>query len=276
MLPYLDLHISMYGLCMATAMLLAVLLSCLRAKKRGKDVDRLLTIALAAIVCGIIGAKVLYVLVSFSWKELVEYIREDGFLSLMQAGLVFYGGLLGGVGGAFLGALFTRSRLSDYSDAIVPTLPLAHAIGRIGCFCAGCCYGKPTDSWIGMCFPYSSIPTTRVIPTQLIESGANLLLFAALLFFTRKRRYKFTALFVYLIAYGVERFLIEFLRGDEIRGIYGGLSTSQWISLALIAVSSAALVITLKKAKRAGFIPELVSVSHKDEKVFHDDSDEAE
>ena len=253
MLPYLNIfgvQIPMYGLCMAVAMLLAVFLSCLRSKKRGADVDRLLTIALAAIVLGIIGAKLLYFFVTYSWDEFVEGVRANGFSFIMNGGLVFYGGLIGGVAGAFLGALLTRSKLSDYSDAVVPTLPLAHAIGRLGCFCSGCCYGKATDSWIGMCFPHSITglsPTVRVIPTQLIESGANLILFIALLLFTRKKRRGFTTLFVYIIAYGVERFLLEFLRGDEIRGIFGLFSTSQWISLGLIIIGVLGVILTNRK-----------------------------
>ena len=257
MLPYLNLfgvQIPMYGLCMAAAMLLSVFLSCLRAKKRGADVDRLLSIALAAIVLGIIGAKLLYFIVTYSWDELVQGVKANGFSFIMNGGLVFYGGLIGGVAGAFLGAKLTRTKLSSYSDAVVPTLPLAHAIGRLGCFCSGCCYGRVTDSWIGMCFPNSITgldPTVRVIPTQLIESGANLLLFIALVLFTIRRRRGFTTLFVYIIAYGVERFLLEFLRGDEIRGIFGWFSTSQWISIGLIVIGVVGLILTNRRRHSA-------------------------
>lgn len=253
MLPFINLfgvQVPMYGVCMSIAMLLAISLSCLRAKKRGLDVDRLLTIVLAAIVCGIVGAKLLYFIVTYSWDEFIASIKANGIGYLLQGGLVFYGGLIGGVLGAFLGARFTHTKISEYSDSIVPTLPLAHAIGRIGCFFSGCCYGRPTDSWIGVCFPHSVTglsPDVAVIPTQLIESGLNLLLFIALLIYTRKERKGFTTLYVYLIAYGVERFLLEFLRGDEIRGIFGSLSTSQWISLLLIIVSAIMLVITGRK-----------------------------
>ena len=255
MLPYLHifgLQIPMYGLCMAAALLSAVLISCIRARRRNRDVDRLLTIALAAIVCGIIGAKVLYFIVTYSWDEIVESVKANSVSFLLDGGLVFYGGLIGGVAGAFIGAAFTRCRLSDYSDSVVPSLPLAHAIGRMGCFCAGCCYGKVTESWIGVCFPSSVTglaANVRVIPTQLIESGLNLLLFIALLIYTRKERRGFTSLFVYLIAYGVERFFLEYLRGDEIRGIFGLFSTSQWISIALIVISVTALIITNRKKK---------------------------
>ena len=244
----------MYGLLMATALLVAVGLSWLRARKRGADGDKLLSIALIAIILGIIGAKALYMVVTYSWSEFVDAVKANGFMWILQGGLVFYGGLIGGVIGAFLGAKFVKVKLSSYSDAIVPTMPLAHAIGRMGCFCAGCCYGKVTESWIGMSFPAAGLAEgVRVIPTQLIEAGANILVFLFLLWFTRKRRKGFTSLYVYLIIYGVERFLIEYLRGDEIRGIFGAFSTSQWISIALVAAAIVALALTrvLEKRKEA-------------------------
>lgn len=256
MLPYLKIfgvQIPMYGLCMSVGMLLAVGLSVLRTRKRGGDVEKLMTVALLAIVFGIIGAKLLYFAVTFTWEEIVESVRANGILYLLEGGLVFYGGLIGGVLGAFLGSLIMREPLYRYSDPVVPVLPLAHAIGRMGCFCAGCCYGRATDSWIGMVFPSAVTglaPGVAVIPTQLIEAGVNLLIFIGLLLFTRRRRYRFTTLWVYLICYGVMRFIIEFLRGDEIRGIFGAFSTSQWISLGLIAVGAAALVVTGVRAKR--------------------------
>ena len=90
----------------------------------------------------------------------------------------------------------------------------------------------------------------KVIPTQLIESGFNLLVFIFLLIFTIKRRKGYTTLFVYLIIYGVERFLLEFLRGDEIRGFFGALSTSQWISLGLIAFGILGLVLQNARSKK--------------------------
>lgn len=242
-------QLPVYGLLMATAMLASIGISALRARKRGLSVDRLLSIALAAIIFGIVGAKLLFFIVTYSWQEFWDGLRVNGISFIMDGGLVFYGGLIGGAIGAFLGARFVKTRLYYYSDSVVPTLPLAHAIGRMGCFFAGCCYGKVTTSWIGMEFPEAILEYgagTKVIPTQLIEAGANLLVFAFLMWYARRERRGFMTLFVYLIIYGVERFLIEFLRGDSIRGIFGLFSTSQWISVGLIAVAVVGIILTNK------------------------------
>ncbi len=280
--PYLNLfgtQIPMYGLCMSLAMLTALGLSCIRTHRRGGDLDRLLTIALAAIVCGIVGSKLLYIFVTFSPKELVELIRANGITSILQGGLVFYGGLIGGLIGAFVGARIARIRLCEYSDPVVPTLPLAHAIGRMGCFCSGCCYGKMTDSWLGMRFPHSVTglsPDVCVIPTQLIEAGVNVLICVFLLLYTRRKRYGFKTLFVYIVCYGVARFLIEFLRGDEIRGIFGFLSTSQWISLGMIAVGIVGIILTDRAEKRRAAELAAAGAAFGDEPVGAVPGDDAE
>jgi len=273
MLPFINIfgiQIPMYGLCMSLAIALALVVSCVRARRRGRSWDDLITIALFAIVCGLVGAKLLYICVTYSPKEIIGCLRTEGISFIINAGLVFYGGLIFGVAGAFLGAAIAKRPLSDYSDAVVPTLPLAHAIGRLGCFFSGCCYGRVTDSWIGMRFPHSVSglsPEVSVIPTQLIESGANMLVFLFLLWFTRKQRKGFTSLFVYLMIYAVERFLIEFLRGDEIRGIFGAFSTSQWISIALFILGALGLVLTNAYYKKH---PEALLRNMPEELVFED------
>ena len=258
MLPFIHIFgtdIPMYGLCMSAAIAIAVVLCCIRARLHGCNWEEIVTIACFAVICGLLGAKILYIIVTYTPREMAEQIRSNGLLGFFaNTGLVFYGALIGGIGGAFLARAVSKIKIVDHVDAIVPTLPLAHAIGRMGCFCAGCCYGKATDSWIGMCFPHSVsgdlLPTVKVIPTQLIESGANLLVFAILMLITRRKRKGYTSLFIYLMIYAVERFLIEYLRGDEIRGVYGLFSTSQWISLALFLFAVVWLIVDKVKAKK--------------------------
>ena len=107
MYPYLKIfgfELPMYGLCMSLAITAALVISCIRAKKRGQDVEGLISIALFAIVCGLLGAKALYILVTYSPAEIIEGFRSNGLGFFANSGLVFYGALIGGVGGAFLGS----------------------------------------------------------------------------------------------------------------------------------------------------------------------------
>ena len=118
---------------------------------------------------------------------------------------------------------------------------MGHGIGRIGCFLAGCCYGSETDSLIAVSFHGH-----ERYPVQLIEASGLFILY----FFSRnllKRKMKVKAIYLYLIGYSFLRFGNEFLRGDEIRGLYSGLATSQWISLAIILITSSVFIMKRKR-----------------------------
>lgn len=139
-------------------------------------------------------------------------------------GFVFYGGLIFGLG--FVGVWKIRWPLSFKTLwALLIALTFGHAIGRIGCYLAGCCYGAPT-TWVWGIFLHG----THRHPTQLIEALALLILGWVLLKSSERKM----ALSLYMISYGLIRFVIEALRGDEIRGLWGSLTPSQWISLALV------------------------------------------
>ena len=126
-----------------------------------------------------------------------------------------------------------------FLDQIAPAFLLFHFWGRIGCFFAGCCYGKPADWGIAM----QQTPDVPRIPIQLIETGCLLVIFTGLLLLQRRRSHA-PALRIYLISYAVCRFALEFFRGDELRGIWLGRSTSQWISLAIILYFALAALLT--------------------------------
>ncbi len=241
----------MYGLCLITALLFCGTLVCLRLKRERRDVFSFIAI-LALIYLGVItGAYILYLIATYGIPNVIRDIREGTWAFLRTGGLVFYGGLIGGIGMAFVGAMITGVRLRDYVNAAVPAIPLAHAIGRIGCTCAGCCFGFDYDGPLHIFSEQRDMLTQGLaegqhigtFPVQPLESAINLVLaFVLWRLSKRMKEGSWTLLFIYLIAYGVERFLLEFLRGDVVRGGFGGLSTSQWISMAIVTFSAIMLI----------------------------------
>ena len=132
----------MYGLMMAVGFLLCSVICFLRTRKRGLQGENLIIIAAMLLLFALIGGFVFYALVTYSPVQIADFIREGDWESLLGGGIVFYGALIGGIIGAFIGSVIAKDDLRDYMDIIVPVIPLGHAIGRIGCFFAGCCYGR--------------------------------------------------------------------------------------------------------------------------------------
>ena len=240
-------EIPMYSICIMAGMLVAggviVLLSSRFSVKR----DDALYSYLYAILVMIAGAKIMYIIVNI--PQLPQMIEEYGFMALMQGGFVVYGGLLGAfLGVAIYGWQFKMDPKPLYSTLIVG-VPLAQAFGRVGCFMAGCCYGR---IHIGkFCVVMQGAPR---FPVQLMASGLDLLLFFILLgsvFINRARHYQFS---LYLIGYGIIRFICEFFRGDRERGFIGPLSVSQWFSIAFVCVGIILFVIRFKKVEQPSLL----------------------
>jgi len=231
-------------------------------KYSGKDSDLLTSMITWLMLTAIIGARLAYVIEHWSTEfadNPLSIIRFD------QGGLMFYGGFIAASVFTVIYIKIKKTNLFELSDVILTILPLGHAFGRIGCFMHGCCYGKITQSKIGVCFPKFSpawweqsssnpplIPETAtqslpVIPTQLIESAANLTLFIILFILFRKKYQNLGFMTgMYLISYAIIRFMIEFLRGDP-RATVGPLSISQAISIGLIAVGIFAIAYSRRK-----------------------------
>lgn len=249
MCPYLNLFglkIPSYGLMMSLAFIVAILFCYFRAKKAGLDPDLLLNIAIIAIVTGVLGSYLLYIFVTYSFSEIIGCIKDGSFSVFKSGGLVFYGGFILAAACCIAYVKIKKASVSDYTALIVPCVPLAHAIGRVGCFMAGCCYGKVIDTPISVYYstPIGGAPVgVPVFPVQLMEAVLNLILFAILMVYTRKHIKNFSVLFVYLIGYSIVRFCTELMRDDEIRGIFLGISTSQWISILLFVVGIVGLIL---------------------------------
>ena len=226
--------ITTFGVFMLFAFLTAGYILRGELRRKGHDPEKAWDMVFMAVIGGILGAKLYYMLLNFD-----RLVADPMTLILARGGLVWYGGF------ALASALVLwevhRSKLpmGQAVDASAPALALAYAVGRIGCFLVGDDYGKPTDLPWGIAFPKGSPPTTvPVHPTQLYEVLASLVIFALLLWvFSPRFKREGPLIFVYAILAGIERFLVEFVRTNEPVAL--GLTQQQWISIALVIVGIA-------------------------------------
>lgn len=242
MLPYIQVlghQIPMYGPCIMAGIGLGVLVAVFRAGIFQYKKEDVLFAAIYGILGLIVGGKLLFLLTNIN--GIIQNFREiignkEYMLALMQGGFVFYGGFLGAVAGIVIYARQYRLSAAVLIEIIIPAVPLVHALGRIGCFCAGCCYGIPMEPPLGVYFhPAGAAPShVALFPVQLLEAGCNLVLFGIMAYRYRNRQTGGEAFCFYLMAYGVLRFLLEFIRYDAERGFLLGMSTSQWISIILV------------------------------------------
>ena len=166
------------------------------------------------------------------------------------SGFVFLGGFLGAMVGIYIYCLKNHYDYFDFTDVFASVLPLGQAIGRIGCFCNGCCYGKQWDGIGSVSYPING-HIQRIVPTWFIESIGCLLLFLVL-FLMKKKKHKGFYTSIYIIVYSVFRFILEFFRGDEIRGKVFFLSTSQVLSV--IAFLLGIIILTQSRKKGRSLI----------------------
>lgn len=216
------------------------------------DKDTFWNIIFIAFVSALLGAKLLYLIVS--WPEMGATFTErlQNALRDFRYGFVFFGGAIAAICATVYYLKKKHLPVLKTADFFMVALPLGHAIGRIGCFLAGCCYGKPTHLPWGVAFhdPHSLVGQhylgVHLHPTQLYEVALNLILFFILHRFYKKPHKDGAVLALYLIGYALIRFFVEFFRGDYRGGFMLGLSPSQWIALAAAAVA-AGLFYVLKK-----------------------------
>lgn len=258
--PYLEifgLKIPTYGLISLVGILLAGALAYFLAKRRGLDPNELINIGIFAVIGVFLGSHLLYAITRIEDIIAVcgNYGTYENFGEFFQDiwnycnGMVFYGGLYGGVLAGFIVIKVRKLSVGQYGDIFAVALPLFHAFGRVGCFFAGCCYGIPWENGIsGRVMGSGNVESVARFPVQLCESGILLLLASLLLLLFLKNKFSGELMGVYLASYAVIRFALEFLRGDEIRGRLFALSTSQWISL--FTLLGVAVYVVLKLIKR--------------------------
>ncbi|MGN1183820.1 MAG: prolipoprotein diacylglyceryl transferase [Oliverpabstia sp.] len=227
-----------YGLMIAIGILAAYVTAEYRAKKHGLDPDKIFYLVIWAVVGGFAGAKVLYFLTRL--KDIMENPRV---LLDLADGFVVYGGIIGGIFSAMVYCKIKKLSFLKYFDLVMPSVALAQGFGRIGCFLAGCCYGRETDSALGIVFHNSNYAPNgvKLLPTQLISSGLDFMLCIVLILLDRKKKGDGQIAGFYLVLYSIGRFILEFYRGDLIRGNVGALTTSQFIAV-FVALAGVILI----------------------------------
>jgi phosphatidylglycerol---prolipoprotein diacylglyceryl transferase len=230
-----------YGVLLAAAFLFGLRLAMTRARARGLEPTRMLDLGIYIIISALVGAKLLLFIVEFD-----HYSSEPGeLLTLARSGGVFYGGLIAAVLVAFWYMRRHRLPVWQTCDVFAPGIALGHAIGRLGCFAAGCCYGQPTQLPWGVTFTHPAAAANvgtplgvSLHPTQLYESGAELLILVLLLATERRGRpFPGRTFWLYMLLYGLSRFVIEIFRGDPRGIVFDSMSTSQFISVVLVPLS---------------------------------------
>lgn len=217
-----------YGLMIAIGILTAMAIFINRAKVKGYDEDSAFNMIIAAVIGGITGGKVLYIITEF--KEIIKnpsIIYKDFGL-----GFVIYGAIMGGALAVYIYCKRKKWSMLEISDLLIPAVAIAQGFGRIGCFLAGCCYGAETTSILAVVFPEEGLAPSGIHlhPTQLYSSAFDFLLGLFLLWYYKKTNKRGRTLSLYLILYSIGRFMVEFIRNDP-RGNVGILSTSQFIAI---------------------------------------------
>lgn len=245
-----------YGLAMAIAFLAAIWLARRRARKSGLNPDLIIDLAFFVIVASIAGARATYVAVHWDYFRLYP----GAIPRVWDGGLAQYGGIAAGVA---VGLLFLKGRkvpLWKTADVVTPSLALGVAIGRIGCFLNGCCFGRPCELPWGVVFPPESAAGHQfrgiaLHPTQLYESLAALGVLGVLLLAERRKPFDGFLLWLFIILLSAYRFAVDHLRYYEPMSVVsaeGGLTltSNQIIGLAFVVVSAACMVCLRRRSSR--------------------------
>ena len=230
-LGFTELNVHMYGLMIAIGVLGTFITLTLGGKKLGineKFLDFTFFVGIGAIVVGFLSAAL--------FQAVYNYIENPAAGFHFGDSMTFMGGLIGGVVSFLIIYFIARPKLSGRLIDILSLVPccitIAHGFGRIGCFFAGCCYGVETDSFLGVKFPHLSNP---VHPTMLYEATFLFILFGIMLFLLLKFNFRHN-MSIYLVSYGIFRFLLEFIRGDHRGELVSGISPSQFWSIPMVVL----------------------------------------
>ncbi len=276
-IPGLNFTLNTYGLLLAISFIVGLYVMARIAERDGLDRNRVYDLGLWVLAASLLGSKLLMVLTEWDYYR----SRPGQILTLdfFRSGGVFYGGFIAAVLASIV--VMRRYRLPWWrtADAFAPGIAIGQVIGRLGCFSAGCCWGEPTTSMLGVHFTerghdITGVPTIvnhlidanqrelwsqklggliaplNLHPTQLYEAGATLVILAILLWLMRRKQFEGQIILVYAALYSLARFVIEFWRDDP-RGELFGISTSQLIAVPLLIGSVFLYVVRLRRQRDA-------------------------
>lgn len=273
----LAIPVHTYGILVAGGFLVAMTLAARAAERSGLDRDKVLDLSFGILVAAMIGSRVLFIIVN--WDEYAHDL--GGIFEFWKGGLVFYGGFIGAV--LFSIWYMRRHQMSfmPYADALGPCVAMGQALGRLGCFSAGCCWGGACDAHFALAarFPQESLAyqsqaanhivsagaltTIPIHPTQIYEAFGCALIFLFLTYWRSRKRFHGELLALYLILYAPLRATVETFRGDEERGrvfnflgsaarhAWWNLSTSELISVGIFAAGVALYLVLGRRTAAA-------------------------
>jgi phosphatidylglycerol:prolipoprotein diacylglycerol transferase len=263
----LRLPLHSYGLLIASAFLVGIWLAQREARRRGQDPERVADLSFWILVAALVGSRVFFILVNwndyFGTRALIAtpFGRMPRLLAFWEGGLVFYGGFIGAALTAWWYLRRHAMPFLAYADTLIPSVAFGHFLGRLGCFCAGCCWGGVAHDHLpwAVSFPPESLAyqtfatredpaaflapdrlhTLPLHPVQLYESFGELSLFLLLVLWVRPRKaFHGQVLATWLLCYAVLRTVVEVFRADVERGVIRGLGVGQWTSLAIFTVGA--------------------------------------
>ncbi len=242
-----------YGLMLAISFALGIWVAARRGRAVGMKTEHVYDLSFVILISSLVGVRLTYVLTHLS-----EFAGEWHRVFLInEGGLTLYGGIIGAL---LAGWVFCRRRGLDFlasADVMIPSVALGIGITRIGCFLAGCCYGKPCDLPWAVHFPHEAPPTLRygdlaVHPSQLYGSLGGFLIFGLLLLWERRSSRPGETIGRFLILYGIHRFLVDFTRYYEAsQQLMFGWSNNQWLSVGLVAVGLGLLIRAARRSSAA-------------------------
>lgn len=240
----LDIHT--YGVFLAIGFIVGFAVAARRARSEGIDPERISDLGVWLVVSGMLGGKLFHIL--FFWHDFIYGWRMDGVRSLRE-GFVFYGGFIAASLTTVLYTHWKRLPLAKLADVLAPSVALGHAFGRLGCFFNGCCFGKPCALPWAVKFPpphvMAGIP---VHPTEVYEALGNLIIFAGLSAFYRRKRFDGQVWWLYVLGYGMLRFGVEFFRGDYETHYVGSLTIGHLVAITMIVVAAVAMIVVQRRA----------------------------